>query len=92
MSLTGTATRDDQSLTRAALGLAAATIIAWIVLVALDHQGAGWFLFPVLGLAAALTAWRAGGASPKTNMRAFIALAIGVLAVLVFVAFIIADG
>ncbi len=92
MSSTGAVTRDDQSLTRAAIGLAAATVVAWVVLAALDHDGAGWILLPVLGLAAALAGWRAGGTSPKKNMRAFVALVIGVLAVVVFVAFVIADA
>ena len=90
MSSTGAATRSDQSLTRAAIGLAAATVVAWIVLVAADHEGAGWLVFPVLGLAAAVVAWRAGGTSPK-NMPAFMAFIIGVLAILVFVAFVIFD-
>jgi len=88
MSSTGAETRNDQSLTRAAVGLAVATVIAWIIPVALDHDGAGWLVFPILGLAAAVVAWRAGGTSPK-NMPAFVALIIGVLAVIVFVAFVI---
>ncbi len=92
MSSTGAVTRDDQSLTRIAIGLAAATVVAWVVLAALDHDGAGWILLPVLGLAAALAAWRAGGTSPKQNMRAFVAFVIGVVAILVFVAFLIADA
>ena len=90
MSSTGATTRNDQSLTRAAIGLAAATVVAWIVLVAVDPDGAGWLVFPVLGLAAAVVAWRAGGTSPK-NMPAFVAFIIGVLAILVFVAFVIFD-
>jgi len=90
MSSTGAETRNDQSLTRAAVGLAVATVIAWIIPVALDHDGAGWLVFPILGLAAAVVAWRAGGTSPK-NMPAFVALIIGVLAVIVFVAFTIFD-
>jgi len=81
----------DESLTRTAVLLAAATVLAWAVLVALDHDGAGWFIQPVLGLAAAVTAWRAGGTSPQ-NMRAFVALIIGVLAILVFLGFVIADA
>ena len=43
---------------------------------------------PILGLAAAVAAWRAGGTSPK-NMPAFVAFIIGVLAIVVFVAFVI---
>jgi len=71
--------------------LAAATVLTWVVLAALDHDGAGWLIFPVLGLAAAVSAGRAGGTSPQ-NMRAFVAFIIGVLAVLVFLGFIIADA
>lgn len=80
----------DESVTWAAIGLAAATVVAWIVLAALDHDGAGWLVLPVLGLATAVAAWRAGGASPK-NMRAFVPLIVGVLAVIVFLVFVIAD-
>ena len=89
MASTGAVT-ENQSLTRMAIGLAAATVIAFVVLAAVDHDGAGWLIFPVLGLAAAGTAWRAGGTSPK-NMGAFVALIIGVLAVLVFVGWLMAD-
>ncbi len=89
MASTGAVTQ-NRSLTWTAIALAAATVIVWIVLGAVDHDGAGWLIFPVLGLAAAVTAWRAGGTSPK-NIGAFVALIIGVLAVLVFVGFLIAD-
>jgi hypothetical protein len=89
MASTGAVTQ-NRSLTRTAIALAAATVIAWIVPAAVDHDGAGWLIFPVLGLAAAVTAWRAGGTSPK-NIGAFVALIIGVLAVLVFAGFLIAD-
>ncbi len=88
MTSADAATRNVQSLTRTAIGLAAATVVAWVVPVALDHDGAGWLVFPVLGLAAAVVAWRAGGTSPK-NTHAFVALIIGVLAIVVFVAFVI---
>lgn len=90
MRWTGTGT-GDESLTRTAVVLAAATVLTWVVLAALDHDGAGWLVFPVLGLAAAVSAWRAGGTSPQ-NMGAFVALIIGVLAILVFLGFVIADA
>jgi hypothetical protein len=90
MTSEGAGTRNE-SLTRTAVVLAAATVLVWVVLAALDHDGAGWLIFPVLGLAAAVTAWRAGGTSPK-NMPAFVALIIGVLALLVFLGFIIGDS
>jgi hypothetical protein len=90
MATTGAVTQ-NRSLTLTAIGLAAATVIAFVVLAALDHDGAGWWIFPVLGLAAALTAWRAGGTS-RTNLGAFVALIVGVVAILVFVGWIIADA
>lgn len=90
MRWTGTGA-GDESLTRTAVVLAAATVLTWVVLAALDHDGAGWLVFPVLGLAAAVSAWRAGGTSPQ-NMGAFVALIIGVLAILVFLGFVIADA
>ena len=90
MTSTDAVTRDD-SLTRTAVLLAAATALVWVILAAMDHDGAGWLLLPVLGLAAAVTAWRAGGTSPQ-NMRAFVALIVGVLAILVFLGFVIADA
>ena len=84
------AARQDRSLTQVAVALAAATVIAFVALAAVDHDGAGWIIFPILGIAAAVTAWRAGGTSPK-NVGAFVALIIGVVAVLVFAGWLIAD-
>jgi hypothetical protein len=81
----------NESLSRTAVLLAAATLLAWAVLVAMDHDGAGWLVQPVLGLAAVVTAWRAGGRSPQ-NRGAFVALIIGSLAVLSFLAFVITDA
>ncbi len=81
----------NESLTRTAIGLAVATVVAFVVLAAVDHDGAGWLIFPVLGLAAAGTAWRAGGRTTQ-NMPAFVALVIGVLAILVFLAWVIVDA
>ena len=90
MSSTGDATRDT-SLAQTAMALAAATVVSFVVLAALDHDGAGWMIFPILGLATAVIAWRAGGTSPQ-NMRAFVPLIIGVLAILVFLGWVIADA
>jgi hypothetical protein len=81
----------NESLARTAVVLAAATVVAWAVLVATDHDGAGWLVQPALGLAAAVTAWRAGGRSPE-NRGAFVALIIGSLAVLAFLGFVISDA
>ena len=85
------AVTQNESLTRIAIGLAVATVIAFVVLAALDHDGPGWLLLPALGLGAAVTAWRAGGTSPK-NVGAFVALIIGVVAILLFAGWIIADA
>ena len=87
---TNLATGSDQSLTRAAVALAAATVVAWTIPVALDHDGRGWLVFPVLGLATAIVAWRAGGTSPR-NMPAFVSFIVGVLALMVFLLFVIFD-
>ena len=87
MQSTGAAPQNE-SLTRTAMGLAAATAVAWIILVATDHDGAAWLLVPVLGIATAVTAWRAGGTSPR-NMPAFVAFLIGVAAVLSVVVWLI---
>ena len=78
----------DPTLTRTAIALAAAAVLVMVVLAALDHDGAGWLLQPVLGLAAAVTAWRAGGTSPR-NMLAFVALVIGTVMVLIFLGFVV---
>ncbi len=85
------AVAQDGSLTRTAVALAAATVVAWIVLVALDHDGAGWLLQPVLGLATVVTAWRAGGTSTR-NVRALVALVIGAVAVLAFLAWVVTSA
>ena len=90
MTTTGVTT-SGETIARAAIGLAAATVVAWIVLAAIDTDGAAWLILPVLGAATALTAWRAGGSSPR-NVRAFVPLVIGVLAVVVFLIFVIADA
>lgn len=84
-------TAGNESLTRTALLLAGAAVLVMVVLAAIDHDGAGWLLQPVLGLAAAVTAWRAGGTSPR-NMPAFLAMIIGVLMVLLFLGFIIGEA
>jgi hypothetical protein len=63
-----------------------------VVLAAMDHDGAAWLIQPVLGLAAAATAWRAGGTSPRRNPLAFAALIVGVGMVLLFLGFLIAEA
>jgi hypothetical protein len=82
---------NDGSLTRTAAILAAATLALVFVLASIDHDGPGWLLQPILGLATAVTAWRAGGRSPR-NALAFAALVIGVLAILVFLGFVVGES
>lgn len=69
------------------IALAAATVILRVVLGATDHDGGGWLVWGLLGLATAVTAWRAGGTS-RRNVGALVALIIGALAILVFLAFV----
>ena len=78
-------------MTKVAIGLAVATVVAWVVLAAVDTDGAAWLILPLLGAATAVTAWRAGGTSPR-NVPAFVSFVIGVLAIVVFLIFVIADG
>ena len=87
MASTGAAPRDE-SATRTAIGLAVATVVAYVVLVALDHDGAGWLLVPVLGIATVVMALRVGGTSPR-NMPAFVAFLVGVLAILSFLIWLV---
>lgn len=79
------------SLTRIAAGLAIAGVALMVVLATIDHDGWGWLVQPILGLAAAITAWRAGGSSPK-NIIAFLALLVGAALVVIFLGFVIADA
>lgn len=90
MSTTGAET-SNVSLTRVAALLALAGVAVMVVLAAMDHDGAGWLLQPILGLAAAVTAWRAGGNSPK-NPVAFVALLLGVALVVVFFAYLVSEA
>ena len=86
-----TVSTGNESLTRTALILAGAGVLVMVVLAAIDHDGPAWLLQPVLGLAAAVTAWRAGGSSPR-NLPAFIALVIGAILTLIFLGFVISDS
>ena len=74
-----------------AVGLAAATVVAWIVLAVIDHDGPGWLVVPVLGALAAIVGWRAGQGSRPTGL-ALVAVIVGVLGVLSVLVWIIADA
>lgn len=86
------ATTKSQSMTWAALALATAAVLVMVVLAAMDHDGPAWLLQPLLGLAAAVTAWRAGGTSPRRNLLAFAALIVGVVMVLIFLGWLVAQA
>ena len=77
-------------LTRLAVGLAAAAVVLWLALAAADHDGPLWLVWALLGLATAVVAWKAGGTSPR-NRTAFVCFLIGILAVLVFIGFLLSD-
>ena len=81
----------DQSLGKTAAMLAAAALVAMIVLAAIDHDGPVWILQGVLGLAAAVVGFRAGGTSPK-NTLAFAGLLVGGILFLVFAAFLVSEA
>lgn len=85
---TDRAVAQDESATRTAVALAAATVVSWIVLVAIDHDGPAWLIQPVLAAATIVAAWRAGGTSTR-NVRALVALVIGVVAVLAFLGWLV---
>ena len=90
MDTTDTVGRDE-SMTKVAVVLAAGALLTAIVLNILEADGPIWIIQGVLGLAAAVTAWRAGGTSPA-NRPAFIAFIVGTLLFLAFMGFLIAEA
>ena len=91
MATSETAPTTNSSLTWAAVLLAAASVGVMVVLASIDHDGAGWLLQPILGLAAVAVAWRAGGRSLK-NPLALLALIVGIAMTLIFLGYVIADA
>ena len=91
MATSDSAPTNNSSLTMIAVALAAAAVGLMVVLASIDHDGGGWLVQPVLGLAAAVVAWRAGGTSPR-NPLALLALIVGVAMVLIFFGFVIAEA
>ncbi len=80
-----------RSLTNVAVGLAAAAVLAVVVLNVADADGPIWIVQGVLALAAAVTAWRAGGTSTR-NALALGALVVGAVLFLLFLGFLIAEA
>ncbi len=79
------------SLTKVAVGLAAAAVLAMVVLAAADADGPIWIVQGALAAAAAVVGWRAGGTTPR-NVLAFGALIVGSVLFLIFVGFTIAEA
>jgi hypothetical protein len=80
-----------ESLTKVAAGLATAAVLTMVVLSAMDADGPIWILQGVLAGAAAVTAWRAGGTTPR-NPVAFAALIVGTVLFLLFAGFLVAEA
>ena len=90
-SPTTDAPQPDRSATNLAVGLAAATVLAMVVLAAAGADGAIWIIQGVLAAAAAVAGWRAGGTS-TSNPLAMGALVVGAVLFLVFLGFAISEA
>ena len=73
------------------LMLAIGAVVTMAVLAALDHDGPVWILQGVLGLAAAIVGYRAGGTSPKSG-PAFVGFLVGTILFLLFAGFLISEA
>lgn len=80
----------DRSATNLAVGLAAATLLAMIILAAAGADGAIWIIQGVLAAATAVAAWRAGGTN-TSNPLAMGALGVGVVLFLIFLGFAVSE-
>ncbi len=87
----GPAAAGSGSLTKVAVGLAAAAVLAMVILAAADADGPIWIVQGVLAAAAALVGWRAGGTTPR-NVLAFGALIVGAVLFVIFLVFAIAEA
>ena len=82
---------EEPSRANLAAALAAAAVVVWAVLIAVDADGPIWIVLGVLALAAAITGWRAGaGGLPRG--RALAALVVGGLLFVMFVIFTIMEA
>ena len=84
-------TDGDASRTNLAVALAAATVLAMVVLGAADADGPIWLIQGVLAAVTVVVALRAGGRSPA-NARAFGALLVGGILLLIFLGFLVTGG
>ena len=74
-----------------ALGLAAATIVVFVILAVTDADGPIWLLLPVLGAVTAFVGWRSGQGS-RPSGPALVAVIVGGAAIIMVVVWIIADS
>ncbi len=85
------ASHEDSSQANLAVGLAAAAVVLWVIFAIIDLDNALWLLVAALGAAAAIVGWRAGQGSRPTG-RALVAVAVGVLAFLVVIGWVVVDA
>ena len=83
--------RGDVSQANVAVGLAAATVVLWVILVVTETEGAIWLLLAALGAVTAFVGWRAG-AGARPSGRALAAVVVGVLAVLTVIGWWIVEA
>ena len=83
--------RGGVSQANVAAGLAAATLVLWVVLVITETEGPIWLVLAALGAVTAFVGWRAGAGARPTG-RALAAMVVGVLAVLSVLAWWIVEG
>ena len=74
-----------------AVGLAAATVVAFVILAATDADGPIWLLLPVLGAVTAFVGWRSGGGSRPSGL-ALGAVVVGVAAIVTVLVWVLADS
>jgi hypothetical protein len=74
-----------------ALGLGIGSVLVFVVLAVLDHDGAGWVLQPVLGIAAMVTGWMSAKGMPRSG-KALIGFVLGAAMTLLFLGWIIFGG
>ena len=81
----------NESLTKIAVALAAATVIQLVGMEAAGVHGPIWITQGALAAATTGTAWRAGGTTPR-NPLAFGALIVGTLLLVTFIGFTITEA
>ena len=74
-----------------AVGLAAATVILWVIFMVAQVDGPIWLLVAALGAVTAIVGWRTGQGSRPTGL-ALGAVVVGVVAVIAVVAWGIVDA